>query len=82
MLLTFLNQYTEICVGVYMMMLNFKLRNVAMMILSLLFSIEVGDKIGLKIVIIISGICYIAILEIKKLYRAGNLIKEKAERKH
>ena len=64
------------------MMLNFKLRNVTMMILSLLFSIEVGDKIGLKIVIIISGICYIGILEIKKLYQAGNLNKEKAERKH
>ena len=52
------------------------------MILSLLFSIEVGDKIGLKIVIIISGICYIGILEIRKLYRAENLIKERADRKH
>ena len=64
------------------MFVNFQLRNVAMIILSLLFVIEVGDKIGVNIVIIVSGICYIGILEIRKVYRAENLIKERANRKH
>ena len=63
------------------MFVNFQLRNVAMTILSLLFVIEVGAKIGVNIVIIVSGICYFGILEIRKVYRAENLIKERADRK-
>ena len=64
------------------MFVNFQLRNVAMIILSLLFVIEVGAKIGVNIVIIVSGICYFGILEIRKVYRAENLIKERADRKN
>ena len=64
------------------MFVNFQLRNVSMTILSLLFVIEVGAKIGVNIVIIVSGICYFGILEIRKVYRAENLIKERADRKN
>ena len=81
MFVDILNQYSEICVRENMMLWNIKLRNVAVIILFALFSIEVGDRIGLKTVIILIGAGYIGLLELSKVYQAKNLRKAKTERK-
>ena len=67
----FPNQYTENCVQI--MFVNFQLKKMAMIIL--LFLIEVG----IKVVIITSGICYFGIMEIRKVYRSESLVKERAD---
>ena len=62
------------------MFVNFQLKKMAMIIL--LFLIEVGAEVGIKVAIITSGICYFGIMEIRKVYRSESLVKERADRRN